>query len=220
VQRARRAFRRRVHRYPARRLIFVDEFGTHLGLTRRFARARRGQRAVGRAPVNTDPNVTLTMGLALRGLVAPWAFEGATDGAAFETYVRTQLAPRLRAGDIVVVDGLGAHRTHGARQAVRARGAKYWMLPPYSPELSPVEQAGSKVKEALRAAEARSVPALYDAMGPALRRVTPRDARGWFAHAGYGPMRRKPADRRRRATVAPRANGPPRSCIQLTRTSL
>jgi hypothetical protein len=102
-------------------LIFIDEFGTHLGMTRRYARAPKGHRAWGKAPCNTDPNITLVMGLGLRGLVAPLAFEGAMDGIAFTTYVREGLAPHLQPGDVVVVDGLGAHRARGVREALRAR---------------------------------------------------------------------------------------------------
>jgi hypothetical protein len=98
VQRARRAFRRRARRAQSRRFIDLDEFGTNLGMTRRYGRARRGQRAVGKAPVNVGPNVTLTMGLSREGIVAPLVFEGGTNGARFEAYVREQLAPHLRRG--------------------------------------------------------------------------------------------------------------------------
>lgn len=182
VQRARRAFRRRAQRYRGRRFIFIDEFGTHLGLTRRYARARCGRRAVGAAPGNTDPNVTLTIGLSRRGIVAPDAFEGGTDGEKFVDYVRHTLGPRLRRGDVVVVDRLGAHRALAARAAVEARGATYAMLPPYSPDLTPVEEAGAKIKERVRGANPRTLDLLYEALRQAIAAVTPRDARGWFAH--------------------------------------
>lgn len=182
VQRARRSFRRWARRCRGRRFIFVDEFGTHLGLTRRYARVRRGRRAVGDVPDNSDPNVTLTVGLSDRGIVAPTAFEGGTNGERFEDYVRFTLGPRLRRGDVVVVDRLGAHRSAAVRAAVEARGATYRMLPPYSPDLTPVEEAGSKIKEHVRGANPRTLRALYGALRKALAAVTPKDARGWFNH--------------------------------------
>jgi transposase len=182
VRRARRAFRRRAQRRRGRRHIFIDEFGAHLGLTRRYARAPRGRRAVGKVPANPDPNVTLTMGLSRGGPIAPFAFEGSTDGAAYEAYVRGQLVPRLRRGDVVIADRLSAHRSRGARDAIEARGATYDLLPPYSPDLTPVEEAGGKVKDHLRAADPRDVPALYAAMGQGVAAITRRDARGYFAH--------------------------------------
>ncbi len=192
VQRARRAFRRWAQRHRGRRFIFLDEFGTHLGLTRRYARARRGHRAVGDAPDTPDPNVTLTVGLSGRGIVAPTAFEGGTTGERFEDYVRFTLGPHLRRGDVVVVDRLGVHRSTAARKAVEARGATYRMLPPYSPDLTPVEEAGSKIKAHVRGANPRTLPALYEALRKALAAVTPKDARGWFSH--------------RAAYLAPRTN--------------
>ena len=97
--------------------------------------------------------------------------------------MREQAAPLLQPGDIVVWDGLSSHHVKGAREAVEARGATCLPLPPYSPELSPVEECGSKIKQAIRAEEPRTVQAVYDAMGRAIGRVTPQDARGWFDHA-------------------------------------
>ena len=192
VQRARRNFRRRARRRRARRHLFLDEFGTHLGLTRRYARARRGRRAVGKVPDNPDPNLTLVLGLTRGGIVAPFAFEGSMDGEKFEAYVRGQVVPRLRRGDVVVVDRLSAHRVAAARAAVEARGATYEMLPPYSPDLTPVEEAGAKIKAHLRGANPRTVDALYAAMHDAIGAVTRRDARGWFAdRAGYLAERTK-----------------------------
>ena len=180
--RTRRAFRRRAHRQPPARLVFIDEFGTNLGMARRYARAQGGERALGRAPVNADPHVTLTFAIALRGLFAPMALPGAQNGDSFEAYVRTQLAPRLRRGDVVIADGLGAHRRRVLRQLLRARGARYWILPPYSPDLNPIEEAGAKVKHLVRAEAPRTLEGLYAAMGRALRRVTHADLVGWFRH--------------------------------------
>jgi transposase len=199
VQQSRCCFRRWARTTGARRLIFFDEFGSNLGMTRRYARAPRGERACGKAPGNTGSNLTLVMGLSLNGVVAPLAFEGAMNGDIFTQYMRECVAPTLSPNDVVVVDGLGAHRARGARQAVEARGARYRILPPYSPDLSPVENCGSKIKEALRAAAARTVQGVYDAMGHAIGRVTSRDAAGWFRHAGHLPRQPRPTQRRRGA---------------------
>jgi transposase len=205
VRRKRRAFRQRARRRMKRRRaqrapgrdFFVDEFGMHLGMTRRYARAPRGERAVGKVPDNPDPNVTLTMALSPRGVIAPWTFEGSTDGRAFETYIRTQLAPKLRRGDVVYVDGLGAHRSRAAREAVEARGATYEILPPYSPDFSPVEETGSKVKAWISGCNPRTRDALDDAIADALRQITPRDAKGWFS------------DRADYLSFRPQSTGPP-----------
>lgn len=197
VQRARRAFRRRARRARRRRFLFVDEFGVNLGMTRRYGRARRGQRAVGKAPVNADPTVTLTMALGPRTVVAPVAFRGATTKPRFLRYLRRHLGPRLRAGDVVVLDRLGAHRSAEARAIVEARGASLWLLPPYSPDLTPVEEAGAKVKAYVRGREPRELEDLYDALDDAIGTVTPKDARGWFN------------DRARYLADCPKRDGPP-----------
>jgi len=177
-------------------------------MARRYGRARRGRRAYGKVPCNTDPNITLVMGLNLEGVVEPIAFEGAMTGPIFEVYMRDRVAPQVQPGDVIVVDGLGAHRVRGARLAVEKRGAKFWFLPPYSPDLSPAEGCGGKVKEAVRAVAPRSVPRLYEAMGQAIGQVTARDAKGWFHHAGYtGPARRPPPSRA--SKLRPRSQEPP-----------
>jgi len=196
VQAQRHTFRRWVRRQDPRHLVDVDEFGTHLGMTRRYARAPRGERAVGAAPQKTDPNVTLTFGIRLGGAVAPMAVPGATDGWSFEYYVRACLAPHLRRGDVVLVDGLPAHRVAGARRAIRARGARLRIRPAYSPDLAPIENAGAKLKADVRGAEPRTLADLYAAQGRALDRITRADVRGYFAHAGY--LR---PDRHRRAVA-------------------
>jgi transposase len=125
------------------------------------------------------------MGLRHDGVVAPFAFEGAMNGDTFTAYAETQLAPHLEPGDIVFVDRLGPHRTQAARAAVEARGAELRFLPPYSPDLSPVEKCGSKVKEIIRGMDPRTAPAVIDAMGEGIGAVTPADARAWFASCGY-----------------------------------
>lgn len=181
----RKGFIQRIDKIPPEQLVFIDEFGTNLGMTRQYARAPRGQRAYGSVPRNADPNITLTMGLRQNGFVAPFAFEGATDGMAFQAYVKYQLAPELKCGDVVICDNLPAHHVAGIEPVLEAVGAKLLFLPPYSPDLSPIEHCGSKVKALIRAENPRSPEAVYDAMGHALERIKPSDARGWFEHCGY-----------------------------------
>lgn len=170
------------------RVIFVDEFGTNTAMTPSHGYAPKGERAHGSAPVNHGGNVTLVMGLSEQGVVAPFAFPGAMDGNAFVHYVRFQLAPHLRPGDVVVVDNLSAHKNTEARALVKMRGASVVDLAPYSPDLSPVEECGAKVKMAVRKQEPRTVAEVYVAMGVAIGTVTGKDARGWFDHrASYLP---------------------------------
>ena len=197
MQRKREDFQQQTQHTDAHRLIFFDEFGTNLGMTRLYGYAPRAERAYGKVPDNSDPNITLVLGLGLRGIVAPLAFEGSMNGDLFEQYMRERVAPELKPGDIVVWDGLGAHRVNGAREAVEARGAQVLPLPPYSPELSPAEECGSKIKGAIRAEAPRTVEAVYDAMGRAIGQVTLHDARGWFDHASRDRAPRAQPSRRR-----------------------
>jgi transposase len=174
--------------FDARRLVFVDESGFHTSMTRLYARAPKGKRAYGKVPRNRGKNTTLIAAITLEeGMGAPMTVEGATDSEAFEAYVEHFLAPTLREGQLVVLDGLGAHRPKKIRELVEARGADLVFLPSYSPELNPIEEAFSKVKALVRKEGARLSEALVEAIGRALAAVTPEDAAGWFAHAGYRP---------------------------------
>jgi transposase len=174
--------------FDARRLVFVDESGFHTSMTRLYARAPKGKRAYGKVPRNRGKNTTLIAAITLEeGMGAPMTVEGATDSEAFEAYVEHFLAPTLREGQLVVLDGLGAHRPKKIRELVEARGADLVFLPSYSPELNPIEEAFSKVKQLVRKEGARLSEALVEAIGRALAAVTPEDAAGWFAHAGYRP---------------------------------
>ena len=166
-------------------LVFVDECGTHTSMTRRRARARRGERARGRVPRNRGPVTTLLAGLSLAGMVTAMTVEGGTDTAVFATYVEHFLLPALRPGQIVVVDNVGAHKPDRIRALIEAAGCLLVFLPAYSPDLSPVEEAFSKLKTLIRAANARTRAALDAAIAAALAAVTTADAAGWFAHAGY-----------------------------------
>jgi len=167
----------------------VDESGFHTSMTRLRARAPRGKRAYGKVPRKRGRNQTLIASITLEGAMGEAvSIEGATDSELFETYVERFLAPTLSAGQVVVLDGLGAHRTAKVRELVEARGADLVFLPPYSPDLNPIEEAFSKVKGIVRKVGARTRGALDEAMGEALKAVTAEDAAGWFRHCGYRPL--------------------------------
>ncbi len=168
---------------PARG-VFVDECGTHTSMTRRRARAPRGQRARGAVPRNRGPVTTLIAGLSLAGMTAAMTVEGGTDTAVFATYLEHFLLPSLAPGMLVVVDNVGAHQPERIRRLVAA-GCELVFLPAYSPDLSPVEEAFSKIKALVKAAAARTRAALDAAIAAALAAVTAADATGWFSHAGY-----------------------------------
>ena len=167
------------------RLKFLDESGAHLGLTRLFGRAAPGQRVVEATPGYSGPHYTLVAALGWQGLTAPWIFEGSMDRIAFEAYVRTQLLPTLRRGDIVVMDNLSAHTGQAIRQLIEAQGARLEFLPPYSSDFNPIELCWSKVKTALRTAKARTFEALLAAVAKAFHLISLTDIQDWFAHCGY-----------------------------------
>lgn len=166
-------------------LVFVDETSTHTAMTRRRARAPRGERAVGRTPRNHGPNVTLLATLTPEGIGPAVALPGAVDGAAFVAYAERILAPSLRPGQVVILDNLSAHKSAGARTAVEAVGARLLFLPPYSPDFNPIELAFAKVKARLRAAAERSPEGLVAATAAAIDAVSTTDARGFYAHCGF-----------------------------------
>ena len=187
---ARTAWRGRTRGLDAARFVWVDETGSHRGLTPRYSRAPRGQRARGAAPRNRGVNRTLVAALTLAGPGPGLLFDGAMTGDRFAAYVRHVLAPTLKSGQIVVVDNLSAHHHEGARAAIEARGAELWFLPPYSPDLNPIEEGFSKLKAHLRRVEARTDEALTAALWEGFDAITPKNARGWVRHAGYRLPRR------------------------------
>jgi transposase len=169
----------------AKKLHFIDEIGMHLGLTRLYGRAPAGERVVEATPGYSGPHYTAVAALTLQGVRAPWLLEGSMNGLAFEAYVEHVLAPRLRRGDIVVLDNLKPHTQAVIRTLIEARGARVEFLPPYSPDLNPIEPCWSKVKAWLRKAKARTYDELLAALAEALRAVSKQDAAAWFAHCGY-----------------------------------
>ena len=169
----------------ARRFVFVDEMGANTSLSPIYGWARRGQRAYFRAPRNWGANVTLLSSMTRLGMGPSLAVEGPTTREVFEAYVDRVLAPNLRPGQIVVMDNLSSHKGSRIRELIEEQGCELRYLPPYSPDLNPIEEAFSKVKGMLRRAEARGREALIEAMGAALSAISSRDARGFFEHRGY-----------------------------------
>jgi transposase len=176
-------------------------------MTRRRARAPRGTRARGAVPRNRGAVTTLITGLALSGMSPAMTVEGGTSAAVFAAYLQRVLLPWLRPGQVVVVDNVGAHQPERMRALVQAAGCRLVFLPAYSPDLSPVEEAFSKIKALVKAAGARTRAALDAAIAVALAAVTATDAAGWFAHAGYSTH--QPPENRCHLARHDGAGGPP-----------
>lgn len=168
-------------------LVFVDETGASPAMDRTHGRAPSGVRVDGPVPHGHWKVVTLTAAVRLSGVPEPacLAFDGATNSACFATYVERCLVPSLRPGDIVIMDNLACHKGAEVARLIGEAGASVRYLPAYSPDLNPIERLFSKLKARLRSAKARSIGALVEAMGEALRAIRPGDIRGWFAHSGY-----------------------------------
>ncbi len=169
----------------SRNLIFIDESGANLSFCRLWARSPRGLRALGSTPQNWGENVSILSALSLGGILASMHVEGATDGEVFRTYFRRVLAPCLWPGAVVVLDNLSSHKVAGVQEAIEAAGARLHFLPPYSPDLNPIEQAWSKLKAHLRKAGARTYRTLSRSIKEGLELITPQDAQGFFNHCGY-----------------------------------
>ena len=157
----------------------------HLSLSALYAYALKGRRAYVKVPRNRGANTTLLASMSLKGMGPCVAVEGPTTATVFEAYIEKALVPSPRCGQIVVVDNLSAHKSERARALLEERGSQLLYLPPYSPDLNPIEQAFSKIKGALRKAGARTREGLIEALGAAISAVTSGDARGFFKHGGY-----------------------------------
>lgn len=192
VAAAREAWRDRQPSLDQDRLVFIDETWATTNMTRRYGRAARGQRLVAPVPHGHWKTSTFVAALRASGLTAPLVVDGAMNGDVFRAYVEQVLAPTLVPGDIVVLDNLGSHKVAGVREAIEACGASLVYLPPYSPDLNPIEQAFAKLKALLRKIAARTVAALWDALGDILDRFTPQECSNYLVNAGYVPLKRNP----------------------------
>jgi len=185
VAQARQCWKAEQASLDAKHLVFVDETGTSTKMVRTHGRCRRGQRLIGKAPWGHWKTTTFTAGLRCDGIVAPFVLEGPMNGESFLIYVETVLAPSLSQHDIVVIDNLSAHKVAGVRAAIEARGAILLYLPPYSPDLNPIEMAFAKLKALLRKAAARTRDSLWDAIAHVLSAFTPSECANYLTHAGY-----------------------------------
>ena len=154
-------------------------------MARRYARANRGERALGYVPKNWGESTTLVAGIGLRGLVAPMVVPGSLNGEAFEAYVEKFVLEALRPGDVMVLDNLSVHKRDRVRVLVEERGARILFIPPYSPDLNPIELAWSKLKTILRSKMPRTVDELIDAIANAIEQISPDDLSAWIRHCGY-----------------------------------
>ena len=168
----------------------MDETAVNTAMTRRYGRAPRGERVHDSAPRNYGAHTSLIGAMGLHGLVATLTVEGAVDTLCFDAYAEKVLGPRLRRGDVVVLDNLTAHRASRIEEVAAGRGAQVLWLSPYSPDFSPIEQCWSKIKAYLRGAKARTADALDKGLAQAIKLVTKADIRGWFKHCGYSLARK------------------------------
>ena len=182
-----RAGRQPRMRCEPHRLVFVDETGTTTKMTRLRGRARRGQRLKARAPFGHWGTQTFIAALRCDGLTAPWLIDRPMNRQIFETWVETQLAPTLQPGDVVILDNLSSHKSEKAKAVLRERGAWFLFLPPYSPDLNPIEMAFAKLKAHLRRIGARTIDTLWRAVGSICNLYSPDECWNYFKAAGYAP---------------------------------
>jgi transposase len=155
-------------------------------MTRLWGRAARGQRISEATPQRHWKVLTILGALSLSGVVAAMTVESATDGDVFLAYLEQVLCPKLKPGDLVILDNLSAHKVAGVRELIENAGAKLVYLPPYSPDFNPIEKAWAKLKQLLRAAKARTTEVLDEAVAEVLKAITADNAAAWFRHCGYG----------------------------------
>jgi transposase len=167
------------------RLVFIDETGTSTNMARLRGRAPRGERLIGKVPHGHWKTTTFVAGLRSTALTATGVIDGPMNGNAFMAYVEQILAPCLNAGDIVVLDNLSVHKIPGVRDAIEAVGASLLYLPPYSPDLNPIEQVFAKLKALLRQAAERSVDGLWSRIGALIGEFPPTECANYFRNAGY-----------------------------------
>ncbi len=172
-------------RLQPHRLVFIDETSVTTKMTRLRGRSRKGQRLKAEAPFGHWGTQTFVAALRCHGLTAPWVIEGAMNRDAFDTYIETQLAPTLEKGDIVILDNLAVHKSAKAAQCLKEKGAWFLFLPPYSPDLNPIEMAFAKLKAHLRKAAARTYDALWRAIGDICGLFEPQECWNYLKAAGY-----------------------------------
>lgn len=168
-----------------RKLVFIDETGTNTKMVRLYGRAPRGARLMGKQPFGHWKTTTFTAALRCDGLTAPFVLDGAMNREAFVAYIDQVLCPTLSSGDIVIMDNLPAHKGEVVRSLIEKKNAELRFLPPYSPDLNPIELVFPKLKGRLRKAAERTIAALWDRIGIVLDDFTPRECANYFQHDGY-----------------------------------
>jgi transposase len=172
-------------RFDPRRLVFIDETWAKTNMTRIRGWARRGERLIAKAPFGKWRTLTFLAALRHDRIDAPVLFDGPINGVKFRTYVEEALVPTLKPDDIVIIDNLGSHKGHAVRAAIRKAGARLFFLPPYSPDLNPIEQVFAKLKTGLRKANARTEERIIQAIAQTLSTYTPQECANYLRHAGY-----------------------------------
>jgi transposase len=167
------------------RLVFIDETGTSTNMVRLRGRCRRGKRLIGKVPHGHWKITTFVAGLRCDAITAPFVIDKPMNSLIFRAYLEQCLVPTLKAGDIVVMDNLSSHKSEEVREIIEAAGATLLYLPPYSPDLNPIEQAFAKIKSHLRKAAERSIPALWDRIGTILDDFQAAECQNFFTHDGY-----------------------------------
>lgn len=185
VARRREQWKKYQPRIDPARLVFIDETWTRTNMVPLCGWAPRGQRAVDKAPHGRWRTLTFLAALRCDRVDAPWLLDGPIDGECFRTYVERVLTPTLKAGDIVIMDNLGSHKSLAVRKAIRDAGAKLFFLPKYSPDLNPIENMFSKFKHELGKARARTEDAIYNAIDPILQTISAKECQNYFKNAGY-----------------------------------
>jgi transposase len=188
VARRRERWKRHQGKLDPARLVFIDETWAKTNMTRTHGWCARGNRLVAKAPFGHWRTLTFLAALRCDRIQAPCVIDGPINGRSFLAYVEQILAPTLAAGDIVIMDNLGSHKGQAVRRAIRAAGAKLFFLPPYSPDLNPIEQVFSKLKTLLRKAEERTVQATWQRIGALLRDFAPDECSNSLANAGYASI--------------------------------
>jgi transposase len=185
VAQARADWAKQQAEFDPERLVFLDETWTTTNMARRFGRNPKGERLVGAVPYGHWKTSTFVAGLRHDRLVAPLVLNGAMDGQAFLAYVQQFLVPTLRPGDVVIADNLASHKVAGVREAIEQAGARLLYLPPYSPDLNPIEQVFAKLKSLLRTAACRTREALWNTIGKLLAAFSAEECANYFAYCGY-----------------------------------
>jgi transposase len=188
VARRRSQWRNHQGRLDPKRLVFLDETGAKTNMTRTHGRCPKGKRLVAKVPHGRWMTLTFMAALRVDRIIAPFVIDRATNGRNFLAYIQQVLVPTLQPGDIVIMDNLRCHKGQAVRQAIRAAGAKLFFLPPYSPDLNPIEQVFAKLKALLRKAAERTVEATWKRIGSLLDAFTPQECANYLVNSGYAAV--------------------------------